>query len=325
MDDCTANTAATQDRPAAYVEPNTGMAFCAIQAGSFAMGSEYADVAEHHPQWYADEKPIHEVMIEQESLIGVTQVTVAQFRAFVAATGYVTSAELAKRSFGRYHEEEGKASWTIGENLAWNSPGYPLADDLPVTHVSYDDAGAFCAWLTQCHCGRHSFSLLTEAQWEYCAGHAGRLTYSWGNDVPDGRSGGNIADRSFITDYPKWKYPVMQGYDDGFALVAPVGQYAPNPFGLYDMTGNVWEWVADIYIPYPNAPSDALAAYQANVGRITENGTIGSEDKLRVHRGAGFDWELPFLRIAKRRSQFTTYSAIHIGFRVAVENIRSSI
>ncbi len=302
---------------AAYVEPNTGMVFCANPAGSFSMGSEYANVAEHHPQWYADEKLIHEVVIEKASLVGATQVTVAQFRAFVVATGYVTSAERAKLSFGLYHEDMGSASWTFGADLAWSRPGYPLRDDFPVTHVSWNDAVAFCEWLSQCHAGSQLFSLLTEAQWEYSAGHAGRLTYSWGSDAPDRQNGGNIADRSFITKYPNWKYPVMQEYDDGFALVAPVGQYAPNPFGLYDMTGNVWEWVADGYMPYPDAPTDALAAYQANIDRITENGMSDSVDDLRVHRGAGFDWELPFLRVAKRRCQLRNYSAIHIGFRLA--------
>ncbi len=317
-DEIRANKAAAQDRSAAYVEPNAGMAFQLIPAGNFAMGSEYADAAEHHPQWYADEKPIHEVQVEQ-LLVGATQVTMAQFRAFVAATGYVTSAEMSKRSFGLYHEEEGKASWTFGDNLAWNKPGYPVEDDLAVTHISWDDAVAFCEWLSQCHGGSRIFSLLTEAQWEYCAGHAGRFTYSWGNDAPNRQNGGNIADQSFITQYPNWKYPVMQEYDDGFALVAPVGQYAPNPFGLFDMTGNVWEWVTDGYVPYPDAPVDALAAHQANIDRITGNGASGSADDLRMHRGAGFDWELPFLRVAKRRCQLRNYSAIHIGFRIALQ------
>lgn len=318
-DDCSTHVATTSSCPEIYVEPTTDMRFCSVPAGIFTMGSHYADSAEHHPLWYADEKPAHEVRITQDLVIAEAQVTVAQFRAFIEATGYITSAEQAKRSFGLYHEDEGQASWAFGEGLAWNNPGYSLADELPVTHVSWNDAIAFCDWLSKCHMGSRTFTLLTEEQWEYCAGYAGRHTYSWGNDLPDHLNGGNIADQSFITRYPKWKYPVMEGYDDGFSLVAPVRNYAPNPFGLYDMTGNVWEWVEDNYEPYPNAPADALTAYQANIDRITENGGLGSVNELRVHRGAGFDWELPFLRVAKRRSQLRNYSAIHIGFRLAIQ------
>lgn len=310
--DCTTETGGHQ----AYVELNTGMRFCRIPKGDFQMGSRYANEAEHHPIWYADEKPIHNVKIKQSLMVAETQVTVAQFRNFIDDTGYLTSAEHAKESFGLYCEEDGKASWTVGQGLSWNNTGYLLNDDFPVSHVSWEDAMAFCAWLTEIHDNECSFDLLTEEQWEYCASCAGQFIYSWGNGFPEGRRGANIADQSFILKYPNWKYPVLNDYNDGFPLVAPVRQYEPNSFGLYDMTGNVWEWVVGKYTPYPNAPEDALKACQENISRITQNGILGTVDDLRVHRGGGFDWELPFLRVAKRRIHLKNHSAIHIGFRI---------
>lgn len=179
--------------------------------------------------------------------MGETAITVAQFRRFIEATGYVTTAEKTGKSLGVYEEMvSGKGHWTIGDGLSWHHPGFDIDECQPVVHVSWLDACAFCEWLSSNDTTK-SYSLPTEAQWEYAASSAGIYIYSWGNSFPNGKQGGNIADKSFAVRFPRWNYPTLFDYDDGFVFVSPVRSYDPNKFGLYDMTGNVWEWMRDYY------------------------------------------------------------------------------
>ncbi len=163
-----------------------------------------------------DEKPVHTVTVSGFYL-GKTEVTVAQYRIFCNATN---------RKIPR------KPEW------GWQ-------DDHPVVHVSWDDAVAFCTWA--------GCRLPSEAEWEYAARNRGeRIRYSWGNAFPLGKKGGNVADESVRQAHPDWI--LFNGYDDGYVHTAPVGSFESNALGLYDMTGNVFEWCADWYGVYGETP-----------------------------------------------------------------------
>lgn len=278
------------------------------------MGSRFAEtVPAQESQWFVDEMPVHSVSITQPFWLATTETTIAEFSNFVMETGYITTAERAGESLGAYElttDATGKQSgqWAMGAGLSWKNPGWECSGQHPVVHVSWVDASEFVAWL-RAKTGR-SFRLPTEAEWEYAAGGPQHSIFSWGNDTPLTGEEGNIADHSFITAYPDWKYPTLDSVDDGSVLTSAVGAYRPNGYGLYDMTGNVWEWCSDYYAP------DAYLTCCSVDPRGPETG------QLRVHRGGGFDWELPYLRVAKRRKGAEQMSAVNIGFRLALENTK---
>lgn len=293
-----------------FVESSTGLRFVLVPAGSFTMGSQFAKtLPESERRWFIDESPERKVSISRDFWLADTETTVAAFRHFVDETGYVTTAELSGQSLGSYEvttDPKGVQSgqWAIGANLNWRNPGWNVNENHPVTHVSWHDAAAFVQWLRD-KTGR-PFRLPTEAEWEYAAGGPDHTIYSWGNDEPKIGLEGNIADATFSAAYPLWKYPVLRTIDDLHVHTAPVGSFAPNGFGLNDMTGNVWEWCADRY----------SSTYYASAPNIDPTGAADGAE--RVHRGGGFDWELPYLRVAKRRHGAEELAAANIGFRVAL-------
>ncbi len=192
-----------------------------IPAGRFRMGSCAGD---------SDEEPVHEVTIPYDFAMMATEVTVDQFEAFVQSTGYRTDAE------------RGNWAWLCpaadlagpDRNLDWRRPGLSQSGDHPVVVISRNDALAFCRWLSE-QTGR-SVRLPTEAEWEYAA-----------------RAGGQY-DGPAQLDAAAWY--------DGTAGSAthPVGSKTPNPWGLYDMQGNAWEWCMDVWHPsYDGAPTDGSA------------------------------------------------------------------
>jgi hypothetical protein len=166
--------------------------------------------------------------------IGKYEVTVAQFRKFVEATGYKTTPEKEGYSYGHTEGEWGEVdglTWRNGSSLKEQAQ-----DDRPVVHVSWEDADAFCKWVD----GR----LPTHGEWEHAArgGLAGK-EYVWGDDWPPPKGAGNFGDAAAKREYATWG--AIDGYDDGFADTAPVGSLKPNGYGLHDMAGNVWEWVSE--------------------------------------------------------------------------------
>jgi formylglycine-generating enzyme len=300
-------------RPAAqrtFIEPVSQLRFVLIPAGRFEMGSRFADTQPANDQrWFLDEQPPHSVTISQEFWLATTETTVAAFRRFVEETNYVTTAERVGESLGAYvlSRDAGgveTGQWGPGRGLTWRNPGWRAGDDHPVTHVSWTDAAAFVQWLRD-KTGR-PFRLPTEAEWEYAAGGPEHRTYSWGDGQPTTGREGNIADARFARAYPRWKYPVLASVDDGYVHTAPVASYHSNGFGLWDMSGNVWEWTADRY----------AADIYTSGSLIDPHGP--SEGAERVHRGGGFDWELPYLRVAKRRRGAESLTAANIGFRIAL-------
>lgn len=166
-------------------------------------------------------------------LLGRHEVTVRQFRAFVEATGYRTGAETDRGC----RQLQAAGYWQAGGTATWRDPGFPQGDDHPVVCVSWFDAEAFCAWA--------GVRLLTEAEWEYAAGHgAPRVDYAWGDGKPEGKKSGNLAGREVGGAFGWGGQGIFSGHDDGYRYTAPVGSYAPSALGLFDTTGNVLEWTS---------------------------------------------------------------------------------
>ena len=211
----------------------------ALPGGRFLMGTD-------DPVRYAadGEGPVREVSL-RPFWIDATAVSNAQFAAFVEATGYVTDAEREGWSFvfagllpDDFDETAAVASapwWRQVFGAHWQRPegthsGIEDRADHPVVHVSHNDALAYCAWAGK--------RLPTEAEWEYAArGGLEQKRYPWGDDLtPEGEQRCNIWHGTF---------PSHNTLDDGYYGTAPVDACAPNGFGLYNMTGNAWEWCAD--------------------------------------------------------------------------------
>ena len=261
-----------------------------IPGGTFRMGDLSGEGDDN-------EKPVHSVTV-QAFLMGKYEVTVGQFRRFVEATEYRTDAERnADSKEGCYAYTAGEGwDWTWGRS--WRNPGYSVGDDQPVACVSWNDAQAFIEWLTE-QTGE-TFRLPTEAEWEYAVRDGSTTKYHFGNDESQLCRYANHADTNTEFD---WR---NKSCSDGVGKrTAVVGGSQPNSFGLYDMHGNVWEWVADCYNDsYVGAPSDGSAWMQGDCGR-------------RVVRGGSWYDDPPYLR-SSNRGRFTRSSRYDgRGFRLA--------
>jgi formylglycine-generating enzyme required for sulfatase activity len=207
--------------------------------------------------FYPEEQPVRRVDVAG-FWIDVHPVTVAEFRSFVKATGYVTVAErppepadypeadpallvpgslVFQPTRGPVDLRDHRAWWAYVPGASWRRPEGFGSDVYtrarhPVTHVAYADADAYAAWA-----GRE---LPTEAEWEYASrGGIEGATYAWGDEeFPNGRPMANTWQGEF---------PWQNLRIDGFDRTSPWTAFPPNGYGLYDMTGNVWEWTCDRY------------------------------------------------------------------------------
>ena len=281
-----------------------GMKMVRIPAGGFVMGSSEADIswamatlAQGQPVNLENEFPFHKVRISRPFFMCATEVTVSWFRKFVEETGYITDAEDAKG--GQIFDTQ-KGRFEPKPGSSWKNPGWTISDDQPVAMVSYNDAQAFCEWLTAKE--KLPYKLPTEAQWEYAArGGLPMAQFPWGDALPDGRRA-NYADKN--TDF-EWR---DRNADDGYKYVAPVGNYQPNGYGLYDMAGNVLEWVRDYYGEdyYRFSPEVDPEGPGHGENRVMKGGewTFGPVNLRCAFRG----WARPDLAVDNG------------GFRVAIES-----
>jgi formylglycine-generating enzyme len=273
-----------------------------LPGGTFLMGTNY------QYGFAADgEGPVRPVSLSPFR-IGVNPVTNAEFAVFVGETGYITDSERYGWSFvfwshipaDRFNDlvSDTVAAapwWCQISGASWRAPEGPGSDILnrshhPVVHVSWNDASAYAAWAGQ--------SLPTEAQWEYAArGGLEQKLYPWGDELtPGGRHLCNVWQGEF---------PRLDTAEDGYAGTCPVDAFPPNGFGLYSMTGNVWEWCADWFTPF-------------FVSELTQDPTGPEQGQAKVMKGGSFLCHASYCnryRVAARTSNTPDSAASNVGFR----------
>jgi formylglycine-generating enzyme required for sulfatase activity len=201
-----------------------------IAAGSFTMGSPVSE-----PGREADEGPQQRVTIAADIGIGVYEVTRAQFQAFVTATGYQVPP-------GCFYMDARARKWVDDPRLSWRSQGFFQDDSHPVTCVNFFDAQAYAGWLSETT--HQPYRLPSEAEWEYAVRAGSKGSRFWGDSPADGCRYSNAVDETARDAFPGWKFAPCQ---DGYLYTSPVGSFLPNPAGLFDMPGNLWEWVQDCW------------------------------------------------------------------------------
>ncbi len=283
-----------------------GMKLTLIPSGEFRMGSTDADIeavlkldASLKKEQFADEQPQHRVRITKPFYMGVHEVTKGQFAAFVKAKNYQTDAEKdGKGGYGLNAEGqyEQKPEYT------WRNHSFPQTDDHPVVNVSWNDAVAFCEWLSAKE-GK-TYQLPSEAQWEYAC-RAGTTSLWWhGADAEGLAQIGNVVDG---TAKEKFNYTNAITAKDGYVFTAPVGRFRDNAFGLYDMHGNALEWCQDGYDAEAYAARSGVTSDPLNVSTVAR----------RVLRGGSWIYSATFTRSAFRNRNSPDYRINDTGFRVS--------
>ena len=296
-----------------------------IPAGEFRMGSD---------DFYPEEGPVTQVVLDG-FWIDERPVTVTEFRRFVKATGHVTVAERAldpalyaeadpdllvpgalvfHQTTGPVDLDDYSNWWTYVPGANWRHPEGPDStldgrDRHPVTQVAFEDAEAFALWAGK--------ELPTEAEWEYAArGGLDGAVFAWGDEfMPKGK----VMANTWHGEFPWQRLPAHR-----FERTSPVASFSPNGYGLFDMTGNVWEWTADFFRPGHEAAEHPCCAPRNP--RVTSSETDGSgevADQIprRVTKGGSHlcapNYCLRYRPAARQGSAVDT-STGHIGFRCIV-------
>jgi formylglycine-generating enzyme len=315
-----------------------GMAW--IPGGEFSMGAEDpsscgCEGAGREPM--NDARPIHRVAVDP-FFIDATEVTNEQFAKFVEATRYVTVAERIPRqedfpdappenlvagstvftpTAERVPLDSHYRWWRYQRGANWRHPDGPSSDwhtrpNYPVVHIAYEDAEAYAKWAGK--------RLPTEAEWEFAArgGQTGKR-FTWGDDL---RAAGKYMCNSF-----QGTFPVKDSAADGFAGVSPVAQFTPNPYGLHDMAGNVWEWCSDWYRPDSYSEDAAKGIVRNPQGPSASFDPAEPSEKKRVHRGGSYlcteEYCSRYILGTRGKGEVSTGSN-HLGFRcvMTVERYR---
>ena len=299
-----------------------------IPGGEFSMGSvNPVGIGDGGKESMDDARPVHRVHVHG-FLMDATEVTNKEFAGFVKATGYKTVAETKpmKEEFPTANEEDLVAGsivftptavsnlndhyqwWRYVHGANWRHPEGPESsinntDNFPVVHIAWEDAAAYAKWAGK--------RLPTEAEWEFAArgGNTGEL-YAWGNQFkPEGK---------WMANTWQGKFPRVDKGDDGFIGIAPVKQFPPNSYGLYDISGNVWEWCNDWYsadyyrtLAYSKLSNDPQGSNQSF--DPSEPGV-----KKKVQRGGSFlcsDQYCTRYMVGTRGKGEYRSSTGHVGFR----------
>jgi formylglycine-generating enzyme required for sulfatase activity len=298
-----------------------------IPGGTFLMGSD---------EFYPEERPVHPVSVDG-FWMDQHPVTVADFRRFVKATGYVTVAErpLDPADFPGadpamlvpgalvFHRTRGPVNlsdfhnwWAYVPGASWRRPEGPGStivgrDRHPVTQVAFEDAEAYAAWAGK--------SLPTEAEWEFAArGALEGARFVWGDEfAPKGR---------MLANTWQGEFPWQNTLDDGFEGTSPVRSFPPNGYGLYDMAGNVWEWTDDFFTSRHSDPVAHACCAPHNPRTSSPEGSFGvgqpgENIPRRVMKGGSHlcapNYCLRY-RPAARQAETVDTSTGHIGFRCMV-------
>jgi len=290
------DAARLQPRQPTLVTNTLGMRLRYVPAGGFRMGSS-PDAAMGNQ----DETPAHPVRVSKGFYLGQTEVTRKQFAAFMADAVWETQAE---REGWSYAWQRG--AFQMVQGITYRSPGFPQTDNHPVVCVSWHDAVEFCRWLG--HREGRRYRLPTEAEWEYACRAGTETVYHWGDRPEDGAGWCNVADQSAKAEFSKVPSPsLLFPWSDGYVFTAPVGQFRPNAFGLYDMHGNVLEFCSDWYGQdyYRSSPATNPSGPKSGEFRVLRGGDWSSYPKV--------------CRAAKRYRDKPGIRCSNLGFRVVLE------
>jgi len=301
-----------------------------IPGGEFSMGAQDAsDWNQVGMQATVDSRPIHRVYVHG-FFMDRNDVTNAEFARFVKATGYITVAERKPRAedFPGAPPENLVAGavvfappdhpvsldnhyqwWTYVPGANWRHPTGPQSnlkgrDNYPVVSVAYEDAAAYARWAGK--------RLPTEAEWEFAArGGLSGKPYVWGDAfLPQGR---------WMANTYQGLFPTRDSGEDGYVGLAPVAQYPPNGYGLYDMAGNVWQWTSDWYRPdyYATVSAGVLVARNPQ-GPDSSNDPSEPGQAKKVQRGGSFlctDQYCSRYMVGTRGKGEVSTGTNHLGFR----------
>ena len=282
-------------RDARKITNSLGMKLVLIPPGEFMMGSSAEEIKVWN-DWFKQqdlkganidsEGPQHRVRITRPFYLGAHHVTVGQFRQFVTDAGYATDAEKGEKK-GAFGIDSTTGKFSFKAEYSWRNPGFEQTDEHPVVCVSWNDAVAFCDWLSRKE-GK-SYRLPTEAEWEYAC-RAGTTTRYWcGDDQEKLAEVANVADATAKAKFPDWKFTISAS--DGYVFTSPVGSFRANPFGLYDMHGNALQWCADWYGKdhYDASPADDPSGPSSGASRVLRGGSWGDgPDNDRSASRTGF-------------------------------------
>jgi formylglycine-generating enzyme len=295
-----------------------------VEGGDFQMGSA---------AFYPEEAPVHRVELDG-FWVDPHPVTVSEFRAFVEETGYATVAEqpldpaqypdadpdllvpgslVFQKAPQRVRLSDYRQWWAYVPAACWRHPGGPGTDlrgrdRHPVTHMAHEDAAAYAEWAGK--------ALPTEAEWEYMArGGLDGATFAWGDEE---RPGGTLMANTWQGEFP-WQNLKAAGYEG----TSPVGSFPPNGYGLYDVTGNVWEWTDDFFTPKHARDPDKACCVPRDP-RVERGGDAhaadrpGAQTPRRVIKGGSHlcapNYCLRY-RPAARQGEAIDTSTSHLGFR----------
>jgi sulfatase modifying factor 1 len=264
-----------------------------VRGGTFQMGDSLLIGSIFHITLTKDAEPVSIVTVS-DFYMSKYEVTNAEFVKFLNAKGNQTEGGVTWIDLDGHWKDE-KCRIYQGNGTFKVEKGY---ENHPVIYVSWYGATAYCKWLGA------QYRLPTEAEWEYAAGNGSRHTkYSWGDNDPFGKKGGNVCDKTAKVKSSSWS--AFESYTDGYIYTAPVGQFEANEFGLFDMSGNVWEWCSDWYD----------AEYYSKNASKTPKGPTRAID-YRVHRGGSFFSGPSSCRVAVHSGSLPNYRDFFVGFRV---------
>lgn len=269
-----------------------------VPAGIAILGATAAD-----PHRRPDELPERTFTLREPFEVSRFEITRDQYEAFVRATGRSVGGDCLT-------DRRQRGNWVYDSQTTFRDPGFVQSGSHPVACVSWDDAKAYADWLSA-RTGAH-YRLLTEVEWEYVArGGAANTIYPWGDDSSMGCSFANGFDQVGLGVYEGIDtsgYPVYDplNCEDGWVNTMPVGSLRPNGFGVFDMIGNVSEWIEDCHTPSHDA--------------IAEDGApraIAGSCEKRVAKGGSWGTLGHNLRTAERFPYAPTHRDDSIGIRVA--------
>ncbi|HEY1268387.1 MAG TPA: formylglycine-generating enzyme family protein [Candidatus Binatia bacterium] len=293
-----------------------------VPGGTFLMGSN---------RHYAEEAPAHSVSVDGFWIDQYT-VTNDDFRHFVEATGYITVAErppdpadypgakpellvpasvVFQKPSGPVDLRDCFQWWSYVPGATWRHPEGPASSlkdrsRHPVVHVAFEDAVAYAEWIGK--------ELPTEAEWEFAArGGLEGAEFVWGDEFAPGGK--------YMANTWQGRFPWENLKNDGFEGAAPVGSFAPNGYGLYDMAGNVWEWTTDWYQPHAQAVHSCCGSVNPRGGDRDQSydaTAAGGSIPRKVMKGGSYLCAPNYCRRyrpAARMAQPVDTSTCHLGFR----------